>query len=152
VHYLTAARRSLLALSVAPVWLASAVLCFSLWPWQPAAAHIAALGLFGLILADLSMCAFRKIPFTCSYLPGKSQVHMVILGALCLLYFTLYAVKYERDILGSTRDRAILLVILGIAAVFARWRAVSMAQLETVRFEDTPADEILVLGLTQDGN
>ena len=148
-YYLTAARRSLLALSVIPLWGASAILCFSLWPWQPAAAHVAALGLFGLILADTCMCAFRKIPFTCSYLPGKSQVHMVILSALGLLYFTLFAVKFERDILADTRNRTLLLVVLGLAAVFARWRAVWMAQSETVRFEDRPRDEILVLGLTQ---
>jgi hypothetical protein len=57
--------------------------------------------------------------------------------------------EIERDILADTRNRTLLLVVLGLAAVFARWRAVWMAQSETVRFEDRPPDEILVLGLTQ---
>ena len=149
-QYLVSARRSLLALSAAPVWLATAILCFSLWPWTAAAAHLAALGLFGAMLADLCMLGFRKIPFTCSYLPGKSQVHMVILGALLLLYFTLFAVKYERDFLRDPQELVFLLGALAVGAAAARWRAVSMAKSESawLRFEDTPADEILVLGLT----
>jgi hypothetical protein len=140
-------------LSVVPVWLASAVLCFSVWPWRPAAVHVAAIGLFGIILADVSMESFRKIPFTCSYLPGKSQVHVVILGALCLLYFSLFAVKYEREVLANPGGRAVLLLVLSVVAVGARWRSRWLAKSEAAwaRFEDSPADEILVLGLTQPG-
>jgi CubicO group peptidase (beta-lactamase class C family) len=153
-RYLTAARRSLLALSVVPLWVGSAVLCFSLWPWRQAAAHIVALGLFGIILADACTFAFRKIPFTCSYLPGKSQVHMVILGALGLLYFTLFAVRYERDVLASERATAVLLGALLVAAVAVRWRSVALAKSDTawLRFEDVPGDEILVLGIAQGKN
>jgi glucose dehydrogenase len=126
-------------------------LCFALWPSRPAAAHIVALGLFGVVLADLCTYAFRKIPFTCSYLPGKSQVHLVILGALGLLYFTLFAVRFERDVLATPASAATLLAILLAAAVAVRWRSVALAKSEEawVRFEDSPADEILVLGLAQ---
>jgi hypothetical protein len=150
-HYLASARRSLLALSAIPLWIGSAALCFALWPWRQAAAHIAALGLFALILADLCTYAFRKIPFTCSYLPGKSQVHMVILGALCLLYFSMFAVRYERDVLATPGGQATLVAILLVAAVVVRWLSVASAKGDTawVRFEDAPADEILVLGLTR---
>lgn len=150
-RHLAAARRSLLALSVVPLWMASAALCFALWPWRQAAAHIVALGLFGVVLADLCTFAFRKIPFTCSYLPGKSRVHLVILGALGLLYFTLFAVRFERDVLATPASTATLLGILLGAAVVVRWRSVALARSEAawVRFEDTPADEILVLGLAQ---
>jgi len=152
-QYLAAARRSLLMLSFAPVWVMSAVICFCLWPWRPALAHVIALGLLGSILADCLMFAFRKIPFTCSYLPGKSQVHMMILGALCLLYGSLFAVKYEREILESPANCAALLASLMVVAAWARWRSVSLAKSEAtwVRFEDAPPDEILVLGLAQPG-
>jgi hypothetical protein len=152
--YQSAARRALWALSLAPLWIGSAILCFSLWPWRQAAAHIVGLGLFGVILADACTYAFRKIPFTCSYLPGKSQVHLVILGALGLLYFTLFAVRYERDMLASRTDTAILLTILLVGAVVVRWRAVALAKSDAawLRFEDVPGDEILVLGLGQGKN
>jgi hypothetical protein len=139
----------LLALSVVPLWLGSAAICFSLWPWPQAASHVLALGLFGSFLADVCTYEYRKLPFTCSYLPGKSQVHMVILGALSLLYFTLFAVKFERDVLASAAGRMTLLGVLLVAAAVARWRSVAMARSEAnwVRFEDAPEDAVLVLGL-----
>ena len=96
---LAAGRRSLLLLSVAPVWLGSAALCLRLWPWRQAAGHLAILGLIGILLADLCLHGFRKIPFTCSYLPGKSQVNMVFLGAVGLLWGVMLSVKVERQAL-----------------------------------------------------
>jgi len=62
---LAASRRALLFLSAAPVWLITAVLCFWLWPWWQAAGHLIALGFLGMIVADLCLSGFRKIPFTC---------------------------------------------------------------------------------------
>ena len=170
--YQAAARRALWALSLVPLWVGSAVLCFSLWPWRQAAAHIMALGLFGVILADACTYGFREIPFTCSYLPGKSQVHMVILGALGLLYFTLFEFleqladhnnrpwflenkwRYERDVLESGTATATLLATLLVTAAIVRWRSVALAKSDAawLRFEDVPGDEILVLGLARGRN
>ena len=89
---LEGARRSLLLLSAAPVWAVSAVFCFWRWSWRAAAGHLPILALFGLTLAELCLHNFDKIPFTCSYLPGKSQIHMAILGAVLLLGFTILSV------------------------------------------------------------
>jgi hypothetical protein len=52
--------------------LVSAAVCLSLWSWRPAAMHLFLLALLAIILADVALWGFRKIPFTCSYLPGKS--------------------------------------------------------------------------------
>jgi hypothetical protein len=88
---LAATRRALLALSLVPVWLATAVVCLRLWPWRAAAAHLAVLGLLGVALTDLALHGFRKIPFACSYLPGKSALHMVFLAALGLMWLGMWA-------------------------------------------------------------
>jgi hypothetical protein len=76
---LTARRRALIALSVAPAWALSAAVLIPLWPWRLAAAHLAALAFFGIILAEFSFDGAQKIPFTCSYLPGKSRIHLSVL-------------------------------------------------------------------------
>src|SRR4030095_10363859 len=81
---LAAARRALLLVSVAPVWLITAVVCLGLWPWWQNVRHLAGLGLVGVSLADLCLLRFPKIPFTCSWLPGKSRVHMAFLGGIGL--------------------------------------------------------------------
>ena len=116
---LAASRRALLLLSVTPVWLLTAVVCLGLWPGRQNAGHIVVLGFLGLILADLCLLRFRKIPFTCSYLPGKSHFHMVFLGAVGVPVVGRNAAMLERHALqepGSTTVILALLVVAGFAS------------------------------------
>ncbi len=99
---LAASRRALLLLSVTPVWLPTAVVCLGLWPGRQNAAHLVVLGLLGMILADICLLGFRKIAFTCSYLPGKSRVHMIFLGALGVLLVGSNGTMLERHALRET--------------------------------------------------
>jgi CubicO group peptidase (beta-lactamase class C family) len=109
----TASRRALLLLSVAPVWLVTAVVCLGLWPGRQNAAHLVVLGLLGMILADICLLGFRKIPFTCSYLPGKSRVHMTFLGALGVLLVGSNGTMLERHALRETGSMVALSGALG---------------------------------------
>jgi hypothetical protein len=150
---LVGARRSLVLISAAPVWIAAAVCCFWLWPWRAAAGHLAILALMAMILVELSLHGFHKIPFTCSYLPGKSQIHLVVLGVLCLLWCIVLSVVYEREALADP----VLFVpaVIGFAAVWAclRWRTAARARSEEaeVQFEEVATPAIQVLGLNRDG-
>jgi hypothetical protein len=152
-HILAASRRSLLLLSVAPVWLASAVLCLRLWPWRLAAGHLVVLGLLGMLLADICLLGFRKIPFTCSYLPGKSQVHMVFLGAALLMWAVMLSVNYERQALEEPRGMAAMLALFGMAAICVRLGTAALASFEDeeLQFEEAPAPAVMDLGLHRDG-
>ncbi len=150
---LAAARRALLLFSAGPLWLLSAVCCFWLWPWRAAAGHLAILAAIALILAELCLHGFHKIPFTCSYLPGKSQVHLAILGGLALLWSILLSVMYERQALAE--PRLFVPALLGLAVVWAclRWRTAAHAREEgaEVRFEELAPPAVQVLGLNRDG-
>ncbi len=150
---LAAGRRSLLLLSVLPVWLGSAALCLRLWPWRQAAGHLAILGLIGILLADLCLHNFRKIPFTCSYLPGKSQVHMVFLAALGLLWGVMLSVKVERKALQDPRSTAWMVALFALAACGVRLGTAALARLDSddLRFEESSAPAVLELGLHRDG-
>jgi hypothetical protein len=150
---LAAGRRSLLLLAVAPVWMGSAALCLRLWPWRQAAGHLAILGLIGILLADLSLHGFQKIPFACSYLPGKSRVHMVFLGALCLLWGVMLSVKFEQQALQESRSTAWMVALFGLAACGVRLGTGVLARLdvEELRFEEAPPPTVLELGLHRDG-
>lgn len=135
------------------MWLAAAGFCFWLWPWRAAAGHLAVLALIALILGELCLRGFHKIPFTCSYLPGKSQVHLAILGAFFLIMFLILSVKYERKAL----DEPALFVpaLIGLAVVWAclMWRSATHANSgeAEVRFEEAAVPAVLVLGLNRDG-
>jgi CubicO group peptidase (beta-lactamase class C family) len=150
---LAASRRSLYGLSVAPVWVASAALFFSIWPWRAAAAHLAVLWLLGAIAAELCLYGFRKIPFTCSYLPGKSYFHMAILAFLGLMFLLNKGAALERQALDDPRLYTAMIAGLAIAAGLARWRTAMWTRSpeSAVRFEEEPVVVIQSLGLYRDG-
>ena len=117
---LSAVRRALLALSVFPVWVAYAVVLLWFWPWRQAAEHLLILGLLGSLLADAFLKDFQKIPFTCSYLPGK-KVHLVFwLGVVPLVWAIHKLVQLEQRAMESPLGFLALAVILGAAAVGTR--------------------------------
>jgi len=150
---LAANRRALLALSVAPVWLPTAVVCFALWPWREAAAHLAILGLLGVTLTDLALYGFHKIPFACSYLPGKSPVHMVFLAAYGLMWLAHVGVSFEQRALEEPRTITALLALLAAVAVGFRLGTTALGRSESsaLQFEEVPSPAVMGLGLHRDG-
>jgi CubicO group peptidase (beta-lactamase class C family) len=150
---LAASRRALLLLSVAPVWLATAVVCLGLWPGRENAAHLVVLGLLGLIMADMCLVHFQKIPFTCSYLPGKSRVHMVFLGALGVLLVGSNGTMLERHALREIGSMVVMLALLAVVFVAVRWTAVALARSEDreLLFEEEVHPAVQGLGLNRDG-
>ena len=147
---LSGRRRAILLLSVAPAWMISAALLFSLWPWRPAAAHLAVIALLGILLAEYSFEGVQKIPFACSYLPGKSNIHLMFwVWIFLLISLTTGAALNERKALESPAGTAWLLAILGTAALFAivRNRWLALPRNAELRFEELPADHLQSLGL-----
>ena len=150
--YSKAVRRSFLLLAVAPVWAAFAALFFSIWPWRIAAAYLVALGLVGSILADLCLHGFHKIPFTCSYQPGKANIQFAFWGFLVLLPFTRMAANHVWKTLQHPSGRAVIIVSLCALAMAARWRTRRAAKLaDAMQFEEVDEPQIVSLELSTDG-
>jgi hypothetical protein len=152
-EYLAAIRRPLFVLSVGPVWLASAAVFLCAWPWRQAVGHLVILGLWGTILAFVSLYGFHKIPFTCSYLPGKSKVHLMVMGPGGLIYMLGFGLPYELRALHDPSRWVKLCVVLSIMAIGCWWRTAALAKSEesVVQFEDEESPAVLGLGLFRDG-
>ena len=147
---LQANRRALLVLAVAPVWTGSAVIFLWLWPWWPAAGHLAVLAILGIAVAEVTLAGFRKIPYTCSYLPGKSNLHLTFW--LCVLALGLLVDEgavLELRALHHPGSYTTMIAIFLIAVALARWRSAVQTKSEALEFEDAPAPAIMVLGLHQ---
>jgi len=72
--------------------------------------------MLGSILADISLTGFRKIPFTCSYLPGKSKVHMVFwFGVIPVVIALDNAAELEQRALANPVRYWTMAAILGTA-------------------------------------
>ncbi len=108
-----------------------------------------------LTIAELCLHGFQKIPFTCSYLPGKSNFHITFwLCLLGILNLTYRAAKFEQSTLEHPgRPYAAMVMILAAAAACARWRTAARAKGTdaTLLFEESPRAAISALELHRDG-
>jgi hypothetical protein len=150
--YSKAMRRTLLLLAVGPVWLGFAVILLFRMPWRIAAAHLLALGLLGSILADACVYGFHKIPFTCSYQPGRINIQFAFWAFLVLLPLTRMTSTQEWKLLQDASGQALIVLGLIVLALMARRCSVRSARAaESMRFEEVDEAEVITLELSQDG-
>jgi CubicO group peptidase (beta-lactamase class C family) len=148
----SAMRRSLWALSVAPAWTISAVVFLTCWPWRAAVGHLILLALLAVIMTEFCLHGNQKIPFTCSWLPGKSNIHIVFwMCILLILEIVLKVADLERRVLEEPIYYALIAIFLAATAACAAWRTSRSAEAETesLEFEETPSWKLTTLNLSQ---
>jgi hypothetical protein len=108
------------------------------------------LALLGVILCEVCLQNFQKLPFTCSYLPGKSRMHMAVMGVWPLLVFSAMGVAWESRILNDAARYAATIAVLSAVSLLAWWRAQHLARSDEadVRFEEAMPPTVQTLGLT----
>ena len=151
---LAARRRALLIVGLVPPWTICAVPLFAICPWRVAAGHLAVLALLGIIVVELSLYGGQKIPFTCSYLPGKSNFHLTFWLCIGLLVQIIDGgAQLELRALRNSREYAAMIFLLLAVAIVARWRTVTQARSEDtdLRFEETTEPAIFALQIHKDG-
>jgi hypothetical protein len=149
-----ARRRALYALSVVPVSSCAAVLLFSVWPWQTAAKHLVVLVLLGTAVAELCLRGTQKLPFTCSYLPGKSNFNVtMVVSILVVLPILAKAAQLERDSFDNAAGYATAVGALAAVAIGARWSATKLARSPEgeIQFEEAAEPAVFALDLHRDG-
>jgi hypothetical protein len=147
--YIAATRRSMLVLAVAPVWLLSAFLGLPLRPTIQVAVHLAVLALIGYILSELNLIGFYKVPFTCSYLPGKSNIQFMFWGFLvAVVAIAVPLMAQEWHALQSPFQSACMVGLL-VALAFGLWAFNHhRAKSAILFFEELPEVQITTLGLS----
>jgi pimeloyl-ACP methyl ester carboxylesterase len=151
--YFAAVRKSLIVVAALPVWIAATVGYFMIWPGRPAFAHTLVLLLFGLLLVDRWLYQFRKIPFTCSWLPAGVQRKMrTTIYVLLFLMTASLATGIELWTMEKLARFAVLLSILAGMAVWARRRSTAFANApgNRLQFEDLPPADVFALDLRPD--
>jgi hypothetical protein len=147
--YQKAVRFSWQVLGVLPVLLIIACFLLAASPWRPAIGHLAVLLCLGVLLIELCLYTFPKIPFTCSYLPGKGRIHFVFWVCLMFLLRLLsQAAEFEARILNHGRGFIVMILILACAAVGVRWlNEARTARTQDLLFEEEYPAEITALKL-----
>jgi pimeloyl-ACP methyl ester carboxylesterase len=109
--------------------------------------------LFGLLLVERWLYQFRKIPFTCSWLPAGVQRKMrTTIYVLLFLITAGLATEIELWTMEKFARFAVLLSILAGIAVWARHRSTAFAHApgNRLQFEDLPPADVFALDLRQD--
>ncbi|MCY4078488.1 MAG: hypothetical protein OXH04_23995 [Acidobacteria bacterium] len=144
--YLTGARTALWMLGVAPVALVTTPIYLALWGPGFTLAHTAFWVLMAGALTELLLCRFHRVPFACSYVPGKANVKLLWpLYALALTAYSSWAARLELWLLGRPlwwSVACLTMLACLIAAIAWRWRTLAASHLTYEQAAD-PAVQVL---------
>jgi hypothetical protein len=147
-RYIAATRRAMLLMAAIPVWATAAALSLCYRPWHQVAEHLLVLAVAGSIMTDVTLIGVSKIPFACSYLPGKSNVQsMFWVFVIVFIRLAMMFSHYEQSVLDHPRAYAALLAILLVTALilwlFNRFRARSAV----LYYEESEPEVITTIGI-----
>jgi hypothetical protein len=146
--YIAATRRAVLVMATIPVWILVGFLSLFYRPWHLVAEHLVVLALAGSIMTDAVLIGAEKIPFACSYLPGKTNVQYVFWGVVVgLTPLALLFSRYEMGELGRPVGyEALIGTLLILAGVL--WRLNQLrARSVTLHYDDTEQDVVIGLNI-----
>jgi hypothetical protein len=148
-EYQRAIRWSWLILGVAPAMVSITVFLLLACPWRPALGHFCLIFLLGILLVEICLYSFPKIPFTCSYLPGKAGIHFAFWICVMFLIRLLHeAAELEGRLLSGLLGSVLMMVLVALAAIGMRHLSASRAALDKeLLFEETYPAEVTSLGL-----
>jgi hypothetical protein len=107
--------------------------------------------LAGWLLVELLMREWRRIPFTCTYLPGKGFVpHMVARGIAGYWVFTTLAAAVLLHTVTSMRAVAVAVLALATLASLLSIRRMRQARFVALTFEDELPTDIIPFRLNGD--
>ena len=147
--YLTGARAALWTLGVAPVALVTTPIYLALWGPGLAFAHTVFWVLMAGVLTELLLCRFHKVPFACSYVPGKANVKLLWpLYALALTAYASWTARLELWLLGRPLwwIVACTTLIAGLVTVIGRRRR-ALASASPLQYEEAVDPAVQVLGV-----
>jgi hypothetical protein len=150
-HALDGAQSAMLWLAVVPLFIALTPFYFVLWSPGIAVAHLLFSVTISILLIEVLLLDFWKIPFTCSYPSGKANV--TILWIFYWLAFMTYAYWMATIEAWMVLRPRRLLVFYAIAVVLwfgfewyrRRWDQVGF----TLTFDDAPEPVVRTLGLSE---
>jgi hypothetical protein len=127
------------------------------WPLQWLVLGISSLGvvlieaMIGWLLVEWLMADWCRIPFTCSYIPGKGFVpHTFVKAVGSFLLFTSVSAIVLRGCVGRPRAVFVLALILGAAAGALSVQRARRARLTDLTFEDALPTDVTPLRLNAD--
>jgi hypothetical protein len=110
-----------------------------------------ATGLFGYLYVELLMKDWARLPFTCSYIPGKRFVpQRILIGTALFVTFTVLGTEIALRTMHGSVPWLVLDGALAAAAVALRRRRLELSRITPLEFEDVLPTELVPLKLSQE--
>ena len=126
-------------------------LCVAWWGFNAALPYLIFLSLVLLALSETLMRTFVKVPFACTWLPGKAKLHMR-LGVWLILFTGLVSMIAETGAWMMTRatwgESATWYTVAAIVWLWARFRREAGRHAPAPLYEETPERVVPDLGLS----
>jgi hypothetical protein len=153
--YFGAARKSLILLSAAPVCMVCAASWLAIWPGRFSVEASLVLLLVALLFVDYRLFQFRKIPFTCSWLPADGQSVKTVRAIAYGFAFLTLAWALAGIELWALRSVARFIVLCACFWLWLAWlrhrgNTFAGSPAGALQFDDVPAPEIFALDLRTD--
>jgi hypothetical protein len=119
--------------------------------WNPALVflHTAYVSMLSLILIELLLFRFEKLPFTCSYLPGKANLKLwwPAYVIACILY-SYGMTALELWLIRDMKRFGVFMLIAGVVLVqLHKYRSLFLKKMDAIQFEEMPTDQAVFLSI-----
>jgi hypothetical protein len=106
------------------------------------------LAIFGVLAIEMSLIGFAKLPFTCSFLPGKANLQYVVWGfVLGTMLITIFVLTCEQPAVTSPARFTVIAASMGAIVLGLRlWNHTREREAE-LYFEEKPEPPLITLGL-----
>ena len=147
--YLNGSRKAMWLLGALPIAVVTFPIYAAWWGPAPALQHTAFWLLMSGCLTELLLCRFHKMPFACSYVPGKANVkYLWPVHALALTAYAWWTARLELWLLADpvrwSIACALLIACLGAWTTLRRDRLASSTPLT---YEEEVDEAVQVLGV-----
>lgn len=148
--WLNAVETSFGILGLAPLVVAVPLFLVPLTGWGLVMLHLITCMLLTLIFVECMLWEWQKVPFVCSYLPGKKNIALMVV--LYFAAFVAYAFTTTRFELWCLRELPRMLILYGLLiATLAKLREFRLERwgVAPLRFEEAPDVVVETLGLAR---
>lgn len=146
---LAVADRAFLTWVIGPALLLGAPLQVFALGWG-AVISIAFSVVLGLLMVELAMLGWRRVPFTCTWIPGQRPLVWTLFASVGALI--LVAGFLPVAVFAATRATGWMVpfgIVLTVPAAVLRWRRMTRFTDQPLLFEDERYDKLQTLGLTR---
>jgi hypothetical protein len=148
--YLAATRKWIVVCAIAPLFLLDAPVEFVSFTPTMVLFHLAFGVTLSILLMELMFHGFRKVPFTCAYLPGK--INLVALTVIYVFGFTMYSntmASLEGWLEGKPLAAAAFFTAGWLGYAFlTRWRDSRLTAIVALDYEDEGDPVVRTLDLS----